>query len=84
MAITTDTITFPAGWASALVNGDYSGLEDDEGERCAAAETELADEGWIISDMVEDSERFTWNYGVYDRGAGCSGGDVADFLIFKN
>ena len=26
----TETYTLPAFWASALVNGDYSGLEDDD------------------------------------------------------
>jgi hypothetical protein len=43
--IEVDTVTLPAYWASALINGDFSGLESNEAERCQAAVDELA-QGW--------------------------------------
>lgn len=76
-----DTITLPAYWASALINGDYSGMADEaEAERCAAAEQELADDGWSIVGC-DDEYRFTWSYRLYDAGADCDGGNVLDYTI---
>jgi hypothetical protein len=46
MKIETDTVTLPSYWASALINGDYSGLNDNESSRCDAAVDELARGGW--------------------------------------
>ena len=79
-----DTTTLPAYWASALINGDYSGLEDEaEAARCAAKVEELADDGWSIV-SCEDEARFTWSYNLYDTGADCSGGDVLDYTIIRS
>jgi hypothetical protein len=84
--MTTDTITLPAAWACALINGDYTGFDfscQDGGEalRCSTAEDELAAEGWSVVDCGE--AYFTWSYNLYDRGADCSGGEVADYTIVK-
>jgi hypothetical protein len=85
MTIETSTITLPSYWACALINGDYSGLEDDECRRCDAAIAELSVDGWEIIDTVENEEpRFTWYYHLYDPGAGVSGGDVIDYVILRN
>ncbi len=79
-----DTITLPSDWASALINNDYSGLDDEaEIARCVAVETKLASEGWYIVDC-EDEPRFTWSYRLYDPGANCSGGEVLDYMILRN
>ncbi len=89
MTIETDTVTLPVYWASALVNGDYSGLEDDDAEHCRLTERELADDGWEIVDVARDDEgeaqelRFTWHYRLYDRYASCQGGEVVDYVILK-
>ena len=84
MAIEVDTVTLPAYWASALVNGDYSGLDDDEAARCEAAEKALAKDGWsVVSTADDDEPRFTWSYGLYDPGAEVSGGDVLDYTVLK-
>jgi len=86
----TDTITLPAYWASALVNGDYSGLDGDEAARCERAENELAARGWRVVDVTrgEDGEaeesRFTWSYGLYDPDAGVSGGDVLNYTMIRS
>ena len=82
--IETDIVTLPTYWASALINGDYSGLDDAEAARCEAAEDRLADDGWSVSGPADDVEpRFTWSYGLYDPAADCMGGDVIDYLVIR-
>lgn len=87
------TVTLPAYWASALINGDYSGLKDsdpEEAKRCRAKVKELAAEGWSVEGIDgqdEDGEveaRFTWSYDLYDPGAGVSGGEVLDYIILRS
>lgn len=87
MAIETDTVTLPAYWASAIVNGDYSSftLHDDGGDAetaaCDSALEALADDGWRVVSTVEDSERFTWSFDLY--GGTASGGDVCDYVVHR-
>lgn len=65
--IHTETETLPAHWASALINGDYSGLEDDEEQEVldwldehpyygecfsCSDETELADYSGMLTDCL--------------------------------
>lgn len=71
-------LTGPASWASYLINGDASGLDD--GEQ-AKADAWLAREGAarVVSD-VEDSERFTWHMRLHCPELGCDGGSVVDYL----
>lgn len=82
-----DIITLPAYWASALVNGDYSGLADHdpaEADRCKAAQANLARDGWQVVSTADDGEpRFTWHYRLYDPDAECQGGEVLDYVILK-
>lgn len=82
MAI-ADEVTLPSYWASALVNGDFSGLTVEESIRCRAAIERLAKDGWTIAADVEDSERFTRHYDLYDPLADCSAGNVCDYIILK-
>lgn len=82
--IITSELDLPAHWASALVNEDFTGLEEAEADRCAAEARRLADQGWTIADMVEESERFSWGYNLYDDcGSGITGGTVATFIIMR-
>ena len=90
MAIETDTITLPSYWASALVNGDYSGLSDDsEVKRVNATIDRLAADGWHVVSTADDDDgnsvepRFTWHYRLYDPGADCSGGEVLDYVLLR-
>lgn len=82
-----DTVTGPACWASALINGDDSSfsLDDDGGEaELAALEAWLAPltaEGWRVVGIVEDSERFSWSFALH--GGTAQGGDVVDFEILR-
>jgi hypothetical protein len=79
MAIKVDTITLPAFLVCALINGDESGLDDNDS---VVLENVLANhipEGWCVVSTVEDSERFTWSYRLY--GGNASGGDVLDYVI---
>jgi hypothetical protein len=82
MSIEVEKITLPAYWASALVNGDYSGLDVHESIRCSHALDELARDGWSVA-ACEDESRFTWSYQLYDPGASCSGGEVLDYVILR-
>jgi hypothetical protein len=54
----TDVIELPACWASALIDGDYSGLDEQEAARCMRKVAELAREGWSVVDCADEA-RFT-------------------------
>lgn len=77
-----NTITAPAHWASALVNGDYSGLDDSEVRQLWAWKSR---ERVTIVSTVEDSERFTWHYRLYNPFAprGITGGNVLDYVTLS-
>lgn len=81
----TDIVTLPAYWVCALVNGDYSGLDENEAARCRAAEVDLARHGgWRVvstADGDDGEARFTWRYRLYDPAADCDGGEVVDYVV---
>lgn len=82
MNIEVDTITLPAYWASAIINGDYSGIDNEaEALRCRAKGAELAKGGWSIAAAGEPY--FTWSYQVHDPGATCTGGDVIEYTMTR-
>ena len=71
-------IAGPAHWASYLINGDASGLEEGE---LAKVEAWLEREGILgIQDVDSDSERFTWHYRMYAPECGYDGGTVVDYI----
>lgn len=81
----TTTVTLPAYWCTALINNDYSGLDDQdpaEAARCRAVAAEYARDGWDFVDC-EDEAHFTWNYDLYDHGADCRGGEVLEYTIIR-
>lgn len=81
----SDRVTLPASWGSALLNGDYSGLDDQdlaEAQRCRAVERAYAADGWQFG-ACDDAAYFTWHYRLYDTGADCHGGHVLDYTIIK-
>ena len=78
-----DTVTLPSYWASALINGDYSSLDAQEGARVKALVAQYAKEGWTFEDCT-DEPRFTWSYDLYDTGATCSGGEVLDYTVLRS
>lgn len=83
--IIVSEVTAPAYWASALVNNDCSGLEDQnpaEAARCRAFVSTLAKDKTSIVSCADES-RFTWSYQLYDPGADCQGGDVLDYVTHK-
>lgn len=73
----TRTYTMPSAWASALVNGDYSGMDARD---IAACEAHLARLGHpqIVSTVDDSAGRFTWCFRLY--GGYCDGGDVIDYV----
>ena len=83
----TDTVTLPAYYASAFINGDYSGLDDAEAAHASEIVGRLALDGWEIVDVARDEEgngqepRFTWSYRLYEGNA--SGGDVLDYIVHR-
>ena len=74
-------ITLPTAWASALINGDYTSLTRLEVDRCSVIEDNLLREGWSIVSDVEDSDRLTGRYDLYDPDSGFLGGNVTDYVI---
>lgn len=53
-----ETVAAPASWATALVNNDWSGLDDDpeDAAACRAWMAEAAEEGWRVVDVARDGD----------------------------
>jgi len=75
-------ITAPAAWASYLVNGDASGLSDEER---AQADAWLEREGVRIVDVERDENGepldpyFTWHMDVHAPELGFAGASALDY-----
>ena len=72
-------ITAPDYWACYFINGDASGMTDEEIKNADF----FIEQNDIISviDVVENSERFTCSYDLYDTRACVSGGTVVDYIV---
>ncbi|MBS3648826.1 hypothetical protein KEU06_09430 [Pseudaminobacter sp. 19-2017] len=85
MSIEVDTVTAPAYWASALINGDESGMEDHEIKAMEMWLKGLGD--FYVVDVARDEAgesqeaRFTWSYELY--GGTAQGGDVLDYVVHR-
>lgn len=85
--IEVDTMTAPDFWASVLVNGDKSGMNDEEIAAINAYLAPLEADGWYVVDVVRDDDgeavepSFTWSYDLY--GGTARGGDVVDYVIHR-
>jgi hypothetical protein len=76
----THTVIGSAYWAPYLINGDASGLNDDEIAWCDAwyARELSSDE-----DIVDcDEPYFSWSYGFY-TGCPFTGGDLVEYIVIK-
>ncbi len=84
----TCTVTAPAYWASALVNGDFSGLDANEAALCQAFIEDLAEYGFEVVDVARylngepQEPRFTWSYYLYGDKR-FTGGDVLDYVAVE-
>ncbi len=80
----TSTVTAPASWASALVNGDYSGL--DAGE-CLAVQRWRQVNSCTVVDVERDENGepkdawFTSQFSMYGGTAEC--GDVLEYVTIE-
>lgn len=76
-----DTVTMPAHWASALINGDASGMTDRE-ERLMDRYVErvLYEHGWQVVDVIGEPY-FTWRYRLH--GGDAEGGEVVDYHVHR-
>jgi hypothetical protein len=74
-------------WASYLINGDASGLDERDVELCDAWVERLADDGWEVSDIRrndagESDPEFSWRYGQV-TGDDVSGGDIVEYVVHR-
>ena len=76
MTIKTETFELPIYWASYLVNGDDSGLEDREIAEIDSFLDSIP--GWYCVGVGEGS------YFSYSNDASSLGGDVAEFIFHKS
>lgn len=77
MKIYTETYTLPAYWASYLINGDASGMEDAEVAEVDSWLTAHPKLGACLD--VSEGEEFAWR-----NDANSLGGDVAEFTFPLN
>jgi hypothetical protein len=75
----------PAYWASYLVNGDSSGLDQ--------REIDLADKwqaghapAYVVSvatdeNGLHESPYFSWHYGLISGDDSCGGGELVDYIL---
>ena len=90
LPIELSEVTLPAYYASAFINGDFSGIEtEEEVAHVQSIIDSLASDGWAIVDVKRDEEgngeepRFTWCYQLYNAFGNASGGDVLDYVVHK-
>lgn len=76
MTLKVETITGVAYWASYLVNGDATGMEDSEIALCDKWCDSIAP--YYVISVEDDSERFTWSGHLY--GSDCAGVTVCDYI----
>ncbi len=88
-----DEVTGPAHWASALVNGDESGLDQREIDQLEQWTANLAKDGWYVVDTARDEEtgegresRFTNHWQVHNPydDPQIRGGDVIDYVVHRD
>jgi hypothetical protein len=73
MATEVDEIDAPAYWASYLVNGDASGLDDNEHGKADAWSGKL--DGWFVVSVKEDSEYIGRWYGLQT--------DMCTYIVYR-
>ena len=79
MAHTSHTVIGAAHWASYLINGDASGLDDSDIEYCKRWLFNEVGEG----DVVDCGEPyFTWSYRLH-TGCPFDGGDVVEYTVLS-
>jgi hypothetical protein len=78
--MTTRTVTGAAYWASYFINGDASGLVQEEKNWADAWIARELEPGEDIVDCGEPY--FTRHYGLH-TGTPFSGGDVVDYTVLK-
>lgn len=66
--ITVSQYTLPASWASALVNGDVSGLDDAESAQIVAW-LESVEPGYCVG--CSDESHFAWRNDASNLGGDC-------------
>jgi hypothetical protein len=76
----TKTFTLPTYLATALINGDMTGLEDSDVPAYEAA-LQLAGNGNYVS--MGDDEWFSWSNDLPGK-AGRLGGNVAEFMVLSH
>lgn len=79
-----DTISLPSHWASALVNGDFSGVEDEDARHIELMMSKLGQEGWHVVGTSDEEPRFTNHYQVHNPYSQSHGGEVMDFVIHRS
>ena len=85
--IKTGTVTAPAHWASALINGDLSSLNDDAINRFEAWNESLLP-AYVVDVVRNDNGEaqepwFTNCYYLYDGGGPYAGGEVLDYVTHE-
>jgi len=79
MSIAVTKEIAPSVWASYLINGDASGLDDDDIAACYAW-CEAMEPAYVVSTVDEDPW-FTWSYALY--GGTASGGNVFTYVLHR-
>jgi hypothetical protein len=76
----TRTLIGAAYWASALINGDRSGLSDEE---------KIALDRWMKIELKEDESvidcgdpYFSWSYALFTH-ADANGGDLVEYTVIS-
>jgi hypothetical protein len=80
MTIEPDIIVGPSHFASALVNGDWSGMED-PADRAACKAWVESIRPWRIVATTDAEPWFTWSYRLY--GGAANGGEVIEYIVHQ-
>lgn len=81
--VTTETELMPAHWANYLINGDPSGMEDNDITRCDEHIDKIIGFRDASVTVEDDAEPFfSWSFDLH--GGNAKGGELLEYTIIVN
>ena len=79
MTLSVSEAVGSAYWASYLINGDATGLTDEEEALCDAWQA-LQAPAFVVGTLNDEEPWFSWSYGMY-TGSSYSGGNCLTYTL---
>lgn len=80
MPFETDKRTAPAYWASYLINGDASGITDEDKAQADDWTARLSEGGWYVVSTTDEEAWFAWYNDALPGRLGC---DIVSYVLHR-